>query len=761
MKTNRIALYNWQYLRFFFALLVVLIGSSAAAHGQDGTMKWSFMTGSWVDSSPALGMDGTVYAGSFDGNLYAINPNGTMQWTFPTGSSIWSSPAIGTDGTLYVGSNDDNLYAINPDGTQKWAFPTGGSIWSSPAIGKNGTLYIGSDDRNLYAISPEGTLKWSFATGGLVQSSPTIGEDGTVYVGSDDGNLYAINGNSGGLLSDSPWAMFHHDLMHTAQASSEDNSSVSSANSSKIGTVRDGMWFLDFNGNQQFDDCVTDRCIGFGLPGDIPVQGDWDGSGTTKIGVYRDGTWFLDFNGNQQFENCVTDRCIGFGIPGDIPVQGDWDGSGTTKIGVYRDGAWFLDFNGNQQFDDCETDRCIGFGLPEDKPATGDWNGSGTTKIGVYRDGMWFLDFDGNEQFEGCETDRCIGFGMAGDFLVAGVWVNDPTPPIEFSAPEALEPAVVGVPYTYSFCQQEPAVTVTSDLCGGPFDNSINPTGGEPPYHFTLGTLGGFPPFGMLLNLNGLLTGAPEAASVNPFYFTVCAVDLAGRQKCRETSLTVVSSPAAGVLSVSPDAGLSSSGPMGGPFSPSSKSYTLTNTGGTTINYSIFNSQNWVSLASTGGSLEPQASTSIAVSINDAANSLSEGIYSGTVSFTNTTNGNGNTSRSVLLTINAAEPPPPPPDGVSFTAETGICTVERFSWGDIISLTVETSGSVSGPVGTVFSAAGLSDLSCSGWSNCERSEGESSSTGWTYSGFSIRGLNTMYFQAGSESFNTTVTCPLE
>ena len=109
MKTNKINPYNWQYLRLFFALLVVLIGSSAASHGQDGTMKWAFSTGSWVDSSPALGMDGTVYVGSFDSNLYAINPDGAMKWAFPTGASIWSSPAIGKDGTIYVGSDDNNL----------------------------------------------------------------------------------------------------------------------------------------------------------------------------------------------------------------------------------------------------------------------------------------------------------------------------------------------------------------------------------------------------------------------------------------------------------------------------------------------------------------------------------------------------------------------------------------------------------------------------------------------------------------------------
>ena len=44
---------------------------------------------------------------------------------FTTGSYINSSPAIGADGTIYVGSMDNYLYAINPDGTQQWAFATG------------------------------------------------------------------------------------------------------------------------------------------------------------------------------------------------------------------------------------------------------------------------------------------------------------------------------------------------------------------------------------------------------------------------------------------------------------------------------------------------------------------------------------------------------------------------------------------------------------------------------------------------------------
>jgi len=46
----------------------------------DGSLKWKFGTGDWVRSSPAIGEDGTIYVGSNDGYLYAINPVGTLKW---------------------------------------------------------------------------------------------------------------------------------------------------------------------------------------------------------------------------------------------------------------------------------------------------------------------------------------------------------------------------------------------------------------------------------------------------------------------------------------------------------------------------------------------------------------------------------------------------------------------------------------------------------------------------------------------------------
>jgi len=113
----------------------------------------------------------------------------------------------------------------------------------------------------------------------------------------------------------------------------------------------------------------------------------------------------------------------------------------------------------------------------------------------------------------------------------------------------------------------------------------------------------------------------------------------------------------AGVLSVTPADGLTSSGDQGGPFSPSNKDYTLQNTGGTSINWTASKGQAWTTLSSSSGTLDAGSSTTVTVSINSNANSLTSGYYNDTASFTNTTNSNGNTSRSVGLTVTVVPKP--------------------------------------------------------------------------------------------------------
>src|SRR5271165_917592 len=106
-----------------------------------------------------------------------------------------------------------------------------------------------------------------------------------------------------------------------------------------------------------------------------------------------------------------------------------------------------------------------------------------------------------------------------------------------------LEKLKPGVPYAVNLCtgQEVPgAADLGSDtaqgLCGGPFDTkAITVTGGNPPYHFQLDTMGGFPPMGMHLGLNGLLYGTPAKPPPGGYKpFKVCAVDQSGTSGCNE-----------------------------------------------------------------------------------------------------------------------------------------------------------------------------------------------------------------------------------
>ena len=164
------------------------------AMNPDGTVKWTFTTGGAVSSAPAIGTDGTIYAGSADMKLYAVNPDGTEKWAYTTGGAVNTAPAIGADGTIYAGSADGSLYAINPDGTLKWSYATGGSV-ATPAIGPDGTVYAGSASKTINAVNPDGTQKWFYNTTGTHTTAPAIDAAGTVYIASNDRNdryLYAI-----------------------------------------------------------------------------------------------------------------------------------------------------------------------------------------------------------------------------------------------------------------------------------------------------------------------------------------------------------------------------------------------------------------------------------------------------------------------------------------------------------------------------------------------------------------------------------------
>jgi hypothetical protein len=125
------------------------------------------------------------------------------------------------------------------------------------------------------------------------------------------------------------------------------------------------------NGNGKWD-TGKDVVINFGQAGDVPVVGDWDGSGKLRIGVFRNGQWWLDLDGDGKWES-DRDEITSFGQRGDRPVIGNWDHAGKLRIGVFRDGHWLLDLNGNRTWDGPDVDQDVIFGQLGDLTSLFQW----------------------------------------------------------------------------------------------------------------------------------------------------------------------------------------------------------------------------------------------------------------------------------------------------------------------------------------------------------------------------------------------------
>jgi hypothetical protein len=84
-------------------------------------------------------------------------------------------------------------------------------------------------------------------------------------------------------------------------------------------------------------------------------------------------------------------------------------------------------------------------------------------------------------------------------------------------------------------------------------------------------------------------------------------------------------------LLVLPVLGFNASGNPGGPFSVSSGTLTLSNTGSSAINWSANDSASWLSVSPVSGALAAGQSVAVTVSLNDSARIMPAGQYSGSI----------------------------------------------------------------------------------------------------------------------------------
>jgi Zn-dependent metalloprotease/subtilisin family serine protease len=90
------------------------------------------------------------------------------------------------------------------------------------------------------------------------------------------------------------------------------------------------------------------------------------------------------------------------------------------------------------------------------------------------------------------------------------------------------------------------------------------------------------------------------------------------------------------------------SGPVGGPFTPVSQAFAITNYSIAGITWSASHTQTWANLSPLSGAVTGGGATSLTVAINSGANGFPMGVYTNTVTISNLTEGVSETRRMIL-----------------------------------------------------------------------------------------------------------------
>ncbi len=130
--------------------------------------------------------------------------------------------------------------------------------------------------------------------------------------------------------------------------------------------------------------------LNWGLAGDQPVPGDYDGDGKDDVAIWRpaDGTWWALHSG---FPTVTSEyyRAVQWGLYGDIPVPGDFNSDGKLDHAIWRpgEGNWYIRDLVQESYE------VIQWGLPGDIPLVGDYNGDRVLDIAVNRAFSWFINY--------------------------------------------------------------------------------------------------------------------------------------------------------------------------------------------------------------------------------------------------------------------------------------------------------------------------------------------------------------------------------
>lgn len=200
----------------------LFVGSSDGAlyclDANAGTKRWLFQASAAVHSTAAVAGNKILFTDKLN-RLYALqSENGKKIWqtnlnhdlNYEWGFDYYQSSPVVVNNTVYVGSGDGHMYAVNvADGKVKWKYKAASLVRSSPTI-HNKLVYFGDLAGYVYALNAEtGLVQWNFATRGDTVVNEKYGNDykaviasvavadGVAVVGGRDGYLYALDATTG------------------------------------------------------------------------------------------------------------------------------------------------------------------------------------------------------------------------------------------------------------------------------------------------------------------------------------------------------------------------------------------------------------------------------------------------------------------------------------------------------------------------------------------------------------------------------------